>query len=66
MKFYRIKQISENQFTPQVCDSIIHYIFNEWNQIFLTTDTLEKARKFIEQYKQLESTKNKYPKYHKA
>lgn len=82
MKLYRVKQIDENKFIPQVCSGIIDYLFNNcWkgvseNQIlwyhnidqekFCLVDTLDKAKCIIEEHKQNDIINNRYPKYHKA
>ena len=84
MKIYRIKQIGENQFIPQVCDEIIDWLFNNWDGIdisedigctwyseehqnrYCVTDSLDKAKSIIEDYKQKKIIDKRYPKYHKA
>ena len=84
MKLYRIKQIGENQFIPQVCDEIIDWLFGTWDGIdvseniggtwytkefqdmYCTTDSLEKAKEVIEKYKNRYNSEKGYPKYHKA
>jgi hypothetical protein len=84
MKLYRVKQIGENQFIPQVCDEIIDWLFGTWNGIdvsedicgtwhgeefqdrYCTTDSLEKAKEVIENYRKRFNSEKGYPKYHKA
>jgi hypothetical protein len=38
MKLYRVKQISENQFIPQICDEIIDWLLNNWDGIDVSED----------------------------
>ena len=84
MKKYRIKQISENQFIPQVCEDIIDWLFGTWNGVdvsedvgctwyseeqqnkYCITDSLEKAKEVIKNYKNRFNSEKGYPKYHKA
>jgi hypothetical protein len=33
MEIFRVKQISENQFIPQVCNDIIDWLFGTWDGI---------------------------------
>jgi hypothetical protein len=75
MRFYRIKQISENEFIPQtrVLFDFWHGIdiknsylwFSQANQEqYCIVSTKEKAKQVIEEYKKQRKVKDKYPKYY--
>jgi hypothetical protein len=85
MKMFRVKQISENQFIPQIANGIINCLLGFWDgidvdkndvwhiwlskehqDIFCVTDSLDKAKEVIKDYKQKEMIDKRYPKYHKA
>lgn len=85
MKIFRVKQISENQFIPQITYGVFDWLFGAWEgievdengiwhiwlnkeyqDIFCVTDSLDKAKSIIKDYKQKEIIDKKYPKYHKA
>lgn len=76
MRFYRIKQISENEFIPQT-----KRLFDFWEGIsakdfylwfsqvyqeqYCTCKTKEDAKNVIEDFKNQRKLKSKYPKYYK-
>jgi hypothetical protein len=79
MRFYRIKQISENEFIPQT-----KVLFDSWHGIetphsyawfspkyqekYCKRKTFEEAKQVIDDFKKhkkLKNLKSKYPKYHK-
>lgn len=76
MRFYRIKQISENEFIPQT-----RTLFDDWCGIetpqsyawfspkyqekYCKRKTFEEAKQVIDDFKKLKNIKSKYPKYHK-
>lgn len=45
MKFYRIKQTSENKFIPQVSNGIVNWLFNFWDGIDVSGVTFTWASK---------------------
>jgi hypothetical protein len=79
MKFYRVKQISENEFIPQVKFWFLGYwygidkdnddeVFGRWYLLefqkrWCAKATLEEAKERIDRYRK--NNKVKYPKYHK-
>ena len=81
MKFYRIKQIDEKTFIPQIAPTIADFILGNWDGIDLgfgydwssgecqkqhcSQPTLEDACRVVEQRKQKEKKLKNYPKYHK-
>ena len=78
MRFYRIKQIAEDCYIPQVkkgllgtWDGIDGLLFESWYsdeyQIrHCSVKTLDEARQRINDYKVKIKNKRKYPKYYKA
>ena len=78
MRFYRIKQVDENWYIPQVksgllgtWDGIDALLFESWYseeyQIrHCSAKTLEEARQRIAEYKEETKNKKKFPKYFKA
>lgn len=76
MRFYRIKQISENEFIPQTkkmfdfWEGIARKDFYLWfsdtyQELYCIVSTKEKAKQVIEEYKKQREVKDKYPKYYK-
>lgn len=76
MQFYRVKQISENQYIPQVkfwflgywygiCSSFWTYFSKVYQEECCAKETLDDAVKVIDGYKNIYFTKKQYPKYHK-
>ena len=73
MRFYRIKQISENEFIPQTKTLFDFWVgigrhdeFDVWysesaQNLYCKVSMIEKAKQVIENFKQ--HKKNKYPKY---
>jgi len=78
MRFYRIKQIAEDCYIPQVkkgllgsWDGIDGELFEAWYSIefqirWCSVKTLDAARHRINDYKIKTNNKRKYPKYYKA
>lgn len=78
MRFYRIKQVEENWYIPQVksgllgtWDGIDGLLFESWYsdeyQIrHCSVKTLDEARKRIAEHKDKINNKKKFPKYFKA
>lgn len=74
---YRIKQIDEKKFIPQVKTfflgswrSIDKYDLHLWvseiaGSINFICETLDQAKQVIDNYKANQKNKRKYPKYHK-
>lgn len=76
MKFYRVKQISENQFIPQVkfwflgywygiCNDLDIWYVEQFQINWCVKSTLGEAKAVISEYKELGSTNKIYPKIHK-
>jgi DNA polymerase II small subunit/DNA polymerase delta subunit B len=76
MRFYRIKQISENEFIPQTkkwfdfWEGIATKDFYLWfsvryQELYCIVSTKEKAKQVIEEYKKQRKVKDEYPKYYK-
>jgi len=79
MRLYRIKQLNENTFIPQVAKPSELFLF--WYGIDLKRDydflsestqkeycsksTLEEACLVIEEHKRIRKIKKRYPKYHR-
>ena len=78
MKFYRIKQVDENWYIPQIkrcllcswddIDALLfEALYYEEGQIsHCSPKTLEEARQRIAEYKEEIKNKKKFPKYFKA
>lgn len=77
MKFYRVKQIGECSYIPQVKDGIFSlwkgidtnfyrcYSNESYQKLFCSALTLEEAKEIITKYKSLITKKVKYPKYYR-
>jgi hypothetical protein len=76
MRFYRIKQISENEFIPQTRTLFdfwlgidirdVYLWFNDtYQELYCIVSTKEKAKQVIEEYKKQRKVKDEYPKYYK-
>ena len=78
MKFYRIKQVTEDRFLPQVkkglvgswngIDAVLNEIWysTEYQHRYCCVKTLEEARQRVLDYKLKIANKKKFPIYHKA
>jgi len=80
MKFYRIKQIAEDAYIPQVSTSVFNKIFGIWHGIdiinrrilsieeyqrkWCVSATLNHAKSVIIRYKENSFKSTKYPKYY--
>jgi hypothetical protein len=76
MKFYRVKQVSENQFIPQVKsfiidnwkgidDDMITWYSKDFQKEWCAKNTLDEAKEVIIGYKNRNLEKKQYPKYYK-